>query len=243
MTSGSPGTAGSAAPPEPDVSRGKLRGRSRSAVRAALLGMLRPGIGLRIEGLENIPAEGPLLVAANHVHNADPVLLAAAFPRELHFMAKKELFETPVVGPLVNWCGGFPVDRGAADRAAIRQAEAVLAQGKALAMFPEGTRSPSGVLQEAQPGAGLILLRSGAPLLPVGIIGTSGLPGNGAKGGTAREPGPRRVTVRFGQPVTIAPAPGERLSSRDAAARIMKEIAALLPEDSRAGSPYSSGSN
>lgn len=210
-----------------------MRGTPRSVVRSVLLGLGRAGVGLRIEGLDNIPPTGPLLLAANHVHNLDPILLAAAFPRELHFMAKKELFAVPVVGPMIAGCGGFPVDRGAADRGAIRQAEAVLAQGQALAMFPEGTRSPSGVLRDAQPGAGLILLRSGAPLLPAAIIGTAGLPGNGAKTTTTTTTTPggkRNVIVRFGRPVVIVPEPGARMSSREAAGRIMEEIALLLPD-------------
>ncbi len=217
-------------PDEDNVSRRVLRGTARRVVRSILLGLGRAGVGLRIEGLDNIPPTGPLLLAANHVHNLDPILLAAAFPRELHFMAKKELFAVPVVGPIIAGCGGFPVDRGAADRGAIRQAEAVLAQGQALAMFPEGTRSPSGVLRDAQPGAGLILLRSGAPLLPAAIIGTAGLPGNGAKTTKTTPGGKRNVIVRFGRPVVIAPEPGARMSSREAAGRIMEEIALLLPD-------------
>jgi 1-acyl-sn-glycerol-3-phosphate acyltransferase len=222
-------TAGSTAPVIGDVSRGVVTGASRHLVRSILLGIGRVSIRLRVEGLEHIPESGPLLVAANHVHNLDPLLLGAAFPRTLYFMAKKELFEVPVVGPLIAKFGGFPVDRGAADRSAIRRAEAVLAQGQALAMFPEGTRSPSGILQDGQPGAGLILVRSGAPLLPVAIVGTAGLPGNGSRTAAGHR-NEREVIVRFGRPIELAPEPGERISSRDATARIMKEIAALLPD-------------
>ncbi|MGI9254423.1 MAG: lysophospholipid acyltransferase family protein, partial [Thermomicrobiales bacterium] len=115
----------------------------------------------------------------------------------------------------------------------IRFAEAVLAQGKALGMFPEGTRSPSGILQPPQAGAGLILMRSDAPLLPAAIIGTAGLPGNGSKRGSALVNGQRDVIVRFGTPVMIRPETGQRLSSREAAVLIMDEVAKLLPEDYR----------
>ncbi|MGI9253664.1 MAG: lysophospholipid acyltransferase family protein, partial [Thermomicrobiales bacterium] len=84
-----------------------LRGAGRNIVRSLILGAGKVAFRLRVEGAENIPVSGPLLVASNHVHNLDPVILAAAFPRELHFMAKKELFETPVLGRVIAWLGGF----------------------------------------------------------------------------------------------------------------------------------------
>lgn len=201
-----------------DLVRGTLRDRPRTIVRAGLIALAKPLARLRIEGLENVPREGPVLVAANHLHNADPVLLAMAFPRVLYFMAKRELFGNRAFGGLIHWAGAFPVDRGKADRAAIRHAEALLAAGHAVAMFPEGTRSRTGRLGAGQPGAGLILVRSGAPLLPAAITGTDRLPGG---------PG---VTVRFGTPRTILPEGGaSRLSSQEATDRIMAAIAELLP--------------
>ena len=217
-----------------------MEGAPRDALRSAIIGLARLSIRLRIEGTENIPAEGPILVAANHVHNLDPLLLAAASPRTLYFMAKRELFEIPLLGALISRLGGFPVDRGSADRSAIRYAEAVLAQGEALAMFPEGTRSPSGILQEGHAGAGLILQRSAAPLLPVGIIGTAGLPGNGSKKSQVAPEAGNMVIIRFGRPVRIEPEPGERLTSRQVTARIMDEIAALLPDSYRPPEDHSS---
>lgn len=205
-----------------DPAQGTLRGRPRTVVRAGLIGLAKPLVRLRIEGLDSVPAQGPVLVAANHVHNADPVLLATAFPRVLYFMAKRELFGNAVLGELIRWAGAFPVDRGKADRAAIRHAEALLADGHAVAMFPEGTRSRTGRLGAGQPGAGLILLRSGVPLLPAAITGTERLPGG---------PG---ATIRFGVPRTIVPASGSaRMTPQEATERIMAAIAELLPTSYR----------
>ena len=142
-----------------DLNRGTLRGRPRRLIRAALLAILKL-LPLRIEGLERVPAAGSLLVVANHLHNVDPLLLEIAFPRPLHFMAKKELFEIPVVRWVARRAGAFPVDRRKADRAALRRAEAALRQGIAVGIFPEGTRSETRALRSALPGAGLLALRS-----------------------------------------------------------------------------------
>lgn len=214
-----------------DLSRGTLRGRPFRVTRAAVVALLRAVVGLRIEGLERVPPTGGLLVICNHLHNADPILLAASFPRPLHFMAKKELFAIPVVGPIIRGVGAFPVDRGRADRWALRRAEATLAQGIAVAMFPEGTRSTTGALQVAHPGAALLALRSGVPVIAMGITGTERLPGNGRKGvGRRRARWARGTRVRFGEPFSVPrEVDGRRLTADDAIARMMAELAAVLP--------------
>lgn len=213
-----------------DVSDGVLRGTAHEGVRRALLGAIGLPVSLRVIDAANVPLSGPLLVVANHQHNADPVLLAAACPRPLFFMAKKELFATPGLGWLLERLGAFPVDRGASDRHAIRYAEAVLAQGHALAMFPEGTRSRTGRLGEGLPGAGLILLRSGAPVLPVAIAGSEALPGNGRTTSASGSGWRPEVSVRFGRPFAVSAVDGGRLTSRDATAQMMGAIRDLLPD-------------
>lgn len=217
-----------------DVARGTLRGLWFRLVRALFLLVLRPTIGFRIEGLEHVPASGPILVVCNHLHNADPVLISAAFPRPLHFMAKKELFSIPVIGWLIRRVGSFPVDRGRADRAALRRAEAVLQQGIAVGMFPEGTRSVSRSLQRAHPGAALVALRSGVPVLPVVITGSERLPGNGAKarreaGVAEPDPGHKGVRVQIGEPFHLPSPPSGRLTSEAAIEAMMVQLAHLLP--------------
>lgn len=218
-----------------DGRRGTLRGRPRAVVRRLLLLVIRPFMDLTIEGLENVPASGPLLFVANHVHNADPILLEMAITRPVHFMAKQELFRNPVLAWLLRRAGAFPVDRGRPDRAAIRRAEALLAQGIAVGMFPEGTRSKSGRLQPAFPGAGLIAVRSGALILPAAIVGTENpslhqagaRPGAGAGDPAQRR---RRVAIRFGEPFSLpAGSSGTRFSATQATELIMTEIARLLP--------------
>ena len=126
----------------------------------------------QVKGRENIPNQGPVLVVANHLSLADPPLLGVSLGRKAIFMAKKELFRFRFIGYFIGGFGAFPVHRGQLDRKALRQAGQVLAQGLALVMFPEGMRSRSGRLRPAFPGSALIALRSGVPILPVGITGT-----------------------------------------------------------------------
>ena len=218
-----------------DLSRRTLRGLPFRLVRAALLAVLVPLLHLKIEGLENVPPSGPIIVIGNHLHNADPVLLSVAFPRPLHFMAKKEAFSVPLIGSIIRRVGAFPVNRGNADRGAIRRAEATLSQGIALGIFPEGTRSVTRSLQPAHPGAALIALRSGAPVLPCGITGSERLPFNGSKGGRRQSPvAPSTATdgvrIRFGVPFVVPREPdGGRLSTEEATQLMMAEVARLLP--------------
>ena len=227
------------ADPPASVSAGTLRGIPFRLTRAILLGLLVPVLRLRIEGLEQVPRSGPVIVVCNHLHNADPILLSVAFPRSLHYMAKIELFSIPIVAPIIRRVGAFPVDRGKADRSALRHAEAVLAEGIAVGMFPEGTRSTTRALRRALPGAGMLALRSGVPIIPATIVGSEWLPGNGAKAVRGRGIGrPRRgrrgVTISFGEPFQIPAEVGaQRASIQAATDLIMTVIARRLPLDYR----------
>ncbi len=128
-----------------------------------------------INGLEHVPGQGPLIIAANHVSLWDPIVVGCAVPRQIIYMAKEELFKVPVLGWIVNRLGAFPVKRGQGDIGAIRKSLAVLKEGHVLGIFPEGTRSKSGDIQEALAGIALIMEKSKAPILPVKIFGTQGL--------------------------------------------------------------------
>lgn len=218
-----------------DVERGTLHGAPRQVLRWGVIHSLGPLLRWRIEGLEHVPESGAVIVVSNHLANADPLLLAAAFPRALHFMAKKEAFEVPIIPHVIRRVGTFPVDRGKADRRAIRRAEATLAQGVAVGMFPEGTRSATRALSRAYPGAALLALRTGAPVLPVAITGSERLPGNGGKGRRKDgmpepDPGHPGVLLRFGQPFDLPrELDGRRLRADEATDLMMAEIARLLP--------------
>ena len=229
----------SAAAPAVDVERRTLRGRPRRVVRRVILTLLRVATGTRLAHVERVPMSGAVLMAANHLHNADPVLINAAFPRPIHFMAKKEAFAVPVLPWVLRLVGAFPVDRGKADRSAIRRALLTLDQGVAVGMFPEGTRSPTRSLQRAHPGAGMIALTAGVPIVPVAITGTERMPLNGAKGQATTgeplpDPGHEGVRVLFGEPFTIPrEIDGRKIAAAEATEIIMVEIARLLPPDYR----------
>jgi 1-acyl-sn-glycerol-3-phosphate acyltransferase len=223
----------------PDYNKHTLRGRPRSVVRTFALFLFRPLFRLKIERLEIVPNKGAMLVVSNHLHNADPILTVAAFPRSIHYMAKKEVFAIPVVSQFVRFLGSFPVDRGKADRQAIRRAEGALLQGIPVGMFPEGTRSVTRCLQPAHTGAGMLALKTGAPVLPLVVTGTERLPFNGKKGklqASAKMPERDHKGVRllFGDPFIIPRFIGDRkISSDEATEIIMVEIARLLPPDYR----------
>ncbi|TVR74740.1 MAG: 1-acyl-sn-glycerol-3-phosphate acyltransferase [Sphaerobacteraceae bacterium] len=187
---------------------------------------------LKVEGLENVPKSGGALMVSNHLHNVDPVLLEAVFPRPVRFMAKKEVFSIPFAEWVARMTDSFAVDRGNPDRAALRHAQTRLLGGVIVGMFPEGTRSTTGGLKDVFPGAAAIALRANVPVIPTAIIGTDTLPGNGSK---PRRPGPRRVTVRIGKPFYLhrETEDGSRPDLAEITDQMMIEVARLLPENYR----------
>ena len=120
-----------------------------------------------------MPRRGPFILAANHRSNAEPALLGCTPPRRNYFFAKRELFDIPLFGRYIRALGAFPVDRGNADLGAMRVALDVLKRGHVLIFFPEGTRSETGNFLPAQPGLGMIALRSGAPVVPAYVSGST----------------------------------------------------------------------
>jgi 1-acyl-sn-glycerol-3-phosphate acyltransferase len=183
----------------------------------------------QVKGKENVPSQGPLLVVANHLNLADPPLLGVSLGRVTIFMAKEELFRSRFSAYFISSFGSFPVHRGKLDREAIRQAQQVLADGLALVMFPEASRSKSAQLQPAFPGSALIASRSDVPILPVGISGTERIKGIAW---ILRRP---HITVNVGRPFYLPPARSELTRARLAEHTdfIMQRIAELLPSQYR----------
>lgn len=130
----------------------------------------------RIRGKENVPPSGPLLIVANHQSFLDPLLVALSCPaRQVHFMAKEELFRTPTSRHMMLGLGAFPVDRRGPTRATLAHVLKLLRSGSVVCLFPEGTRSKNGKLQEFQPGFARIAKKTNSLILPVGITGTRSL--------------------------------------------------------------------
>jgi 1-acyl-sn-glycerol-3-phosphate acyltransferase len=133
----------------------------------------RPMGGITTIGEENIPLEGAMIIAPNHLSNLDPPLMACAQNRrQMAFMAKEELIRTPLMGLLVKSLGAFPVRRGEADTESIRKAISLLQEGKAVLVFPEGARGDGRRFGSVNRGVAMLAKRTGAWVLPVGIIGT-----------------------------------------------------------------------
>jgi 1-acyl-sn-glycerol-3-phosphate acyltransferase len=201
------------------------------------LGMVFLG-PLQVTGLEHVPRQGAFIMAANHLSQLDPLIVGATAGdlagRLIHFMSKEELRRWPLIGWLATQAGVYFVRRGEGDRAAQRISLELLAQGESLGMFPEGTRSRDGVLHAGRDGAALLAIRTGVPLLPVGIIGSGDLFPKGTW-----FPHRSRVTVRIGPPFSLPRLQQGRLDRQLLAQqtdRIMREIAALLPAEARG--PY-----
>ncbi len=187
---------------------------------AALL--IRLLFGLHVQGVEHVPRSGPFLLVANHQSFLDPVIVGVACPRPLWYMAKAELFEVPFLGGLIRRVNAFPVQRDGADTAAFRAALALLAQGRALLIFPEGTRGKEGILRPGKAGAGMMALRSGVPVVPAYVHGTGTALGRGRKW-------PRLVplTVAFGPPLGFSRDERGKAAYEAAASRMMEGIARL----------------
>jgi 1-acyl-sn-glycerol-3-phosphate acyltransferase len=189
-------------------------------------------VGLfRVEGMENVPRTGAMIVCPNHFGTLDPPMVPAFLPRgDTWNMAKSEYFKKAWMRWLFTAYHAFPVVRHTADRVALRRSFDLLKAGQVLIMYPEGTRVEAGVLSKPEPGAGFIAQKADCPVLPVAVTGTRECLPKGKLW-------PRRVpvTVRFGKPFMVRQrrASGDRVSHEEAADAIMLKIAELLPADKR----------
>jgi cytidylate kinase len=154
---------------------------------------------IEVKGAEHIPATGAVLLVTNHRSNLDPVFVGSCFPREIHFMAKAELWKFKPFGRLIDVLGAFPVNRGEADRNAVKRALEILAAGGVVGMFPEGHRQRGGRLGEIQAGVSLFALRGGVVTIPMIMDGTERI----VRNKRFRLP---KVRVTFGPPLEL---PGE----------------------------------
>jgi 1-acyl-sn-glycerol-3-phosphate acyltransferase len=179
---------------------------------------------LEARGTSHVPLRGPVLLVANHSSVLDPPLVGGACPRQLSFLAKAELFGVPGLGRLIRALNARPIRREGADAAALRVALRVLEQGGALLVFPEGTRGPEGSLREPKPGAALLAVLSGAPVVPVLVRGSGGAWPRGR-----RLPRPAKVRVTFGAPLRFdRPAGADKKDYYDSVSRDMMAAIAQL---------------
>ena len=147
-------------------------------------------------GREHVPESGPVIFAANHRSFLDPFVIGTIARRPIYYVAKEELFRYRVVGWFLNALGAFPVRRGVGDQDMLATAKAILARGDCVLMFPEGTRTRPGALGRPKRGVGRLALETGAPVVPVAVIGTEAV----RKGWVIR---PRKVRIRVGSPLTF----------------------------------------
>lgn len=194
---------------------------TRRIVIALLRGAFSFAIDRKTSGVENLPSEGPVIVAANHLTTYDVFPLQFSLPRPIFFMGKEELFRNSTMDWLLRRLGGFPVQRGAKDEWAMTHAQKVLEHGQALGMFPEGTRSKGRGLGPAKTGVARLAQEVNCPIVPVALHGPQYM--------FRHFPRRTRVSITIGEP--IFPQPGEtHLGLTD---RLMFQLAGMLPPESR----------
>jgi 1-acyl-sn-glycerol-3-phosphate acyltransferase len=152
--------------------------------------LLRRMYRIDVAGADRIPASGPVILAANHESIWDPFILGVTTPREIHYMAKSELFRSRPLAAAMRAFNAFPVERGGGDRAAMSEAGRLLERGAVLGMFPQGTSKPERQIGWHR-GAARLALATGAPLVPVRLIGTAPLPW------------PSSLRVVVGEPIVV----------------------------------------
>ncbi|GAA6755891.1 acyl-phosphate glycerol 3-phosphate acyltransferase [Thermus sp. 2.9] len=192
--------------------------------------LLHALFGYRVEGAENVPQEGPVILAANHLSILDPIAIGAGVRRPVSFLARADVFRLPLLAWLLPRLYAIPVERGQSDLSAIKSALRALERGMAFGIFPEGTRSRTGKLQPFKTGVAAIALRTGSPVVPVAVIGTDKAWPVGRKLFRLRRP----IRVVYGKPILVPRA--ERIS-RQELENLTREIEArvreLLPPEYR----------
>jgi 1-acyl-sn-glycerol-3-phosphate acyltransferase len=211
-----------------DLLRPHRADRFYATVRTTLSGLLRAVFRLEIEGRENVPKRGAVILAPNHRSLIDIPVAAATTSRKVWFMAKEELFKSKLSALFLRNLGAFPVRRGKPDRAPLHRALELLAAGEVVGIFPEGTRRPMARFEEMEEGFAYVALKSGAPIVPVAISGTEAVFPPGGKM-------PRLVKIRvgIGEPFRV----GERHTGvlprarvRDATIQAQQRFAELMKQ-------------
>ena len=173
-----------------------------------------------IIGKENLPAEGGVILAANHMSNWDPPFLATFLSRPVSYMAKKELFDVPILRQIIESCYSFPVKRGAADRGAIKAALQALKEGRCIGLFPEGTRSRDGKIHKAEAGVALLAAMGDVPVVPAAILGTDRI-------FSLRSFFPK-LTVIYGKPMLLDGKHRDKETLQIFSQKIMEEIGKMV---------------
>lgn len=194
------------------------------AVIHATLGFLfKILFGFKVNGRKNVPPRGGVIVAANHSSFLDPPVLGTALPRQAYYMARHDLFSFPIWGKFLRFVNAFPVHRDGVDRRAIKKAIEYLRHGKALILFPEGTRSLTGKLLPPLPGVGMIAWEGRAVIVPAYIKGS-----NKAFPPQARCIKFKKVEVTFGKPFSPKDMVSSRLPHREIYDKISQYIMAEI---------------
>lgn len=170
-------------------------------VRALVRGLVLPWIRIEVEGLRNVPDDGPCLLLPNHQSVLDPLVVQAVVERSVATMTKSTQFSSPAFREILRRCEAFPVRRYRIDPHAVRMVLRRLEAGMAVCIYPEGERSWDGRLQPFRPGTLRVMLRAGAPVVPVGIDGMYDVWPRWRSVPRLR----RRVCIRFGRPLTFGP--------------------------------------
>ncbi|GAA2393644.1 lysophospholipid acyltransferase family protein [Streptomyces glaucosporus] len=224
MSGADTGRGGASGPAAVPSARGAAAGR-RIGI-ALIRGLWRP----RVLGAWRVPAAGPVILAVNHAHNVDGPVLMGTAPRPVHFLIKKEAFTGPL-DPFLNGIGQIGVDRETADRTAITRALGVLEHGGVLGIFPEGTRG-EGDFASLRSGLAYFALRSGAPVVPVAVLGTTGARSRAI---SALPPLRSRIDIVFGEPFEAGDGSGRRTRKAldEATVRIRERLTAHLADARR----------
>jgi 1-acyl-sn-glycerol-3-phosphate acyltransferase len=175
-------------------------------VRTLSLPVLKGWIRLRVRGLENVPPTGPCLVVANHTSYLDPAVVGRACPRQVHFFIKRSVWRTRGLNWFFRGMDSIPVASDARDTTGLRRGLRYLAAGQVVGVFPEGGRTTGGEQGAAQIGAGLLAVRTGCPVIPVGIRGAFRSMPTGAV-----VPRPVRIDVVFGHSFQVEPGRGRQV--------------------------------
>lgn len=180
---------------------------------------LRTYFRVRVTGAQNVPSTGPFILSAIHRSNVDTPVVSAVTRRRLRYMGKESLWSSSLTGWFFSTAGGFPVQRGSADREALRACKEVLERGEPLVLFPEGTRQQGPRVQPLFHGAAYLACSTGAPIVPVGIGGSEAAMPKGA-----RMVRPKRISVVVGEPLWPPAQTGERRVPRRAVRELTEEL-------------------